>query len=236
MQGLIVIPAYNEEGSIARTIERVRAAHCTEHVVVVNDGSKDGTARVLDQLGVHHIDHVVNKGYVGALRTGMRHALDTGADYMMFIDADGQHDPNDIPRLREVALRPGGPDIVVGSRFVHDPSYKAPLGRKAGMVLFSHMTKWVAGRRVYDTTCGFKVLNRKTIELVHDKAFGDFHAEMLIFCIVAGLTVEEVPIVVAERETGTSMYGIAASLKYPFKTLAAIAKLYPAAKAYKKNA
>ncbi len=239
MKGLIVIPAYNEEANIARTILRVRDAEASEELLVVNDGSKDGTSRVLDELGVFHITHEKNKGYLGALRTGMNHARAKNYDYVVFFDADGQHDAGDLVRFREKLRAPTAPDIVTGSRFVPSadrshPDYKAPLGRKAGMLLFSHMTGWFSGQRIYDTTCGFKALTRRALDLVHDKEFGDFHAEMLIFCIVAGLRIEEIPVVVHERVAGDSMYDLAASLKYPFRTMKAIAKLYPAARRHRR--
>jgi glycosyltransferase involved in cell wall biosynthesis len=238
VKGLLVIPAYNEAANIGGTILCLRDAEVREEILVVNDGSNDGTAQILEGLGVLQITHEKNKGYLGALRTGMNYARAKDYDYVVFFDADGQHDAGDLVRFRDKLRASGGPDIVTGSRFVPGPGirrpvYRAPIGRKAGMVLFSHLTGWLSGQRIYDTTCGFKALTRRALDLVYDKEFGDFHAEMLIFCIIAGLRVEEIPVVVHERVAGDSMYDLAASLKYPFRTMRAIAKLYPAARRHK---
>jgi glycosyltransferase involved in cell wall biosynthesis len=228
MRGLVVIPAYNEEQNLGAVLDRVREAGGPEDVLVVDDGSKDGTARVARERGVTVVAHEVNRGYARGLQTGLRHALEHGYDYLVFLDADGQHDPRYLADLRARAIVDGGPDIVIGSRFIHESGYRAPLGRKLGMAVFSWLTL-VGGRRIHDTTSGFKLIKRRAIETLVGQPFNDFHAEMIIFSLLAGLRVEEVPIVVAERERGSSMYGALDAVKYPVKTLAAIARLIPEA-------
>jgi glycosyltransferase involved in cell wall biosynthesis len=233
-RGLISIPAYNEEANIGSVLDRVRAAQLTEDVLVVNDGSKDATAQIASAHGAHVVTHEVNRGYAAGLQTGMRYALDHGYDYLVFFDADGQHDPRYVPELRSRALAEGGPDIVIGSRFIQPSGYHAPLGRKLGMAVFSWLTL-LGGRRIHDTTSGFKLLRRSAIQILAGQSFNDFHAEMIIFSLLAGLRVEEVPITVAERESGTSMYTWLDSIKYPAKTLAAIALLIPQARRIKRK-
>ena len=230
MKGLIVIPAYNEADNIARVIGRVRDASAPEDLIVVNDGSRDGTRHVLERLGVRVVHHPVNLGYVRALQTGIRFARERDYDYLVFLDGDGQHDPRQIADLRARGLAEGGPDIVIGSRFVKAQGYRAPLGRRLGMWLFSSLTGVVGGQRIYDTTSGFKLLRRRALDLVVDQIYGDFHAEMIIFSLVAGLRIEEVPIRVAEREHGASMYNWLSSLAYPIKTVLAIAVLWAEAR------
>ena len=102
MRGLVVIPAYNEELNLPRVLERLRASQLVEDVVVVNDGSKDGTERVLRELGQEHLRHPINLGYVRAIQTGIRYAMQQGYDYAVFLDADGQHDPAAVPGLVKV--------------------------------------------------------------------------------------------------------------------------------------
>jgi glycosyltransferase involved in cell wall biosynthesis len=228
--GLIVIPAYNEERNIAKVLRAIRACGYPDDVVVVNDGSRDETLRVAAAEGARVISHPVNLGYVRALGTGIRFALDRGYPYVMFLDADGQHDPRQVADLKACALRDGGPDIVIGSRFVKDTGYDAPLGRKVGMLVFSYLTALVGGRRIYDTTCGFKLIKRRALSVLSQQLFGDFHSEMIIFSLIAGFTIEEVPVNVGEREFGTSMYGALSSLMYPFKTSLAICVLWLAAR------
>lgn len=225
-KGLIVIPAYNEEQNIARVLERVRAAGNDEEILVINDGSKDKTREVLESIGAKHVNHPVNLGYVRALQTGIRFAAERDYDYLIFIDGDGQHNPAEIRDLKTKGLADGGPDVVIGSRFIKDQGYKAPLGRKMGMLLFSWLTGVFGGKRIYDTTSGFKLLHRRAYALVCEQIYGDFHAEMIIFSLLAGLRIEEVPIVVAQREFGTSMYNWLSSLLYPIKTILAITVLW----------
>jgi glycosyltransferase involved in cell wall biosynthesis len=222
VKGLIVIPAFNEEARLPAVLERVRKSGVSEEVLVVNDGSADGTQRVIDELGVRHVKHPVNLGYAQALRTGIRYALDNGYDYAVFLDGDGQHDPGYVPDLRKAAYAESGADVVIGSRFVVDTGYHAPPARKLGMLLFSWVTGVVGGQRIYDTTSGFKLIKRRALELLAGQRFADFHSEMIVFILSAGLTVGEVPVKVAERESGTSMYDWKGALLYPLRTSVAI--------------
>lgn len=225
MRGLIVIPAYNEEQNLPRVLARLQSSRPAEDVVVVNDGSQDGTERMLRELGQPHLRHPINLGYVRAIQTGIRYAMQQGYDYAVFLDADGQHDPAAVPGLVEV-LRRGAADIVVGSRFVADTGYRAPLGRRLGMKVFSWVTALLGKQRVYDTTSGFKAIARRAFPVLVEQTFGDFHSETLLLCMLLGLRVSEVPIHVAERRHGVSMYGPIDAILYPLKTLVAILLVY----------
>ena len=177
-----------------------------------------------------YVSHPVNLGYVCALQTGIRFAREHAFDYILFIDADGQHDPHHIALLKSVGLAESGPDIVIGSRFVSERRYHGPLGRRLGMMLFSWLTARLAGKRIYDTTSGFKLIQRRVFPVMCERMIGDFHSEMIVFALLAGLKIEEVPIAVAERQHGVSMYGWLESLMYPIKTLLAISVLWPQAR------
>lgn len=225
VRGLVVIPAYNEEQNLPRVLERLRSAQLTQDVVVVNDGSRDGTERVLRQLGQRHLRHPINLGYVRAVQTGIRYALQNDYDYVVFLDADGQHDPAAVPSLVRV-LESGTADIVVGSRFVSDTGYRAPLGRRLGMKVFSWVTALLGRQRVFDTTSGFKAIARRAMPVLVEQTFGDFHSETLLLCMLLGLRVAEVPVQVAERRHGVSMYGPIDAVLYPLKTLVAILLVY----------
>ncbi|HWE28703.1 MAG TPA: glycosyltransferase family 2 protein [Polyangia bacterium] len=230
MNGLIVIPVFNEERNVGSVLARIRAARCVEPVLVVDDGSTDGTARAARAGGADVIAHPRNLGYAQALQTGIRFAVERAYDYLIFLDGDGQHDPGDVAALRACALANDGPDIVIGSRFVERSRYRAPPLRKVGMLLSSWLTAIVGGRRVYDTTSGFKLLRRRALALLSRHRFGDFHADMIIFSLVAGLSVREVPVHVSERQFGASMYTKLGSARYLVRTLTAIALVLPAAR------
>jgi glycosyltransferase involved in cell wall biosynthesis len=228
-RAVVVIPAYNEEESLPGVLRRLAESGQKHEVVVVDDGSRDRTAEVARAGGATVVAHGVNQGYKQALRTGMRYALDHGLDGVLFMDADGQHRPEYIGALVGRASEPDAPDVVIGSRFVQPRHYEGPLGRRIGMQFFSLLTAAASGRRIWDTTSGMKLLTRRALSIIVGEAFNDFHADMLVFCLVAGLKVVEVPIVVDERRAGTSMYKWTAAFTYPAKTLMKIAALYPRA-------
>jgi len=230
MKGLIIVPAYNEESSIYSVLEKIKRTCSEEDLIVIDDGSRDRTAEIVRQAGVACVSHPVNLGYVRGLQTGIFLADERHYDYLVFLDADGQHDPHDIAALKACAFGPERPDIVIGSRFISDKHYQAPMGRRLGMMLFSVLTRWFGGRRIYDTTSGFKLLRRRAFQLVSGQVLGDFHAEMIIFGLVAGLRIQEVPVVVSERTSGTSMYSWLQALLYPVKTILAILVLWPEAR------
>ncbi|MEK7867477.1 MAG: glycosyltransferase family 2 protein [Planctomycetota bacterium] len=226
MRGLIVLPSYNEGRSLGAVLARIAASGLTEDLLVVDDGSTDDTRQVLIETVTPFVRHPINLGYVRALQTGLRYANARGYDYLVFMDADGQHDPRHVASLKARGLAEGGPDIVIGSRFAGGGRYDAPLGRRVGMRFFSWLTRLIGGRRIHDTTSGFKLLRRRAFGIVMEQVLGDFHAEMLIHALRAGLRVEEVPVVVARREHGASMYDGVASLVYPLKTMLAICVMW----------
>ncbi len=226
MKGIIVIPAYNEAGNIGIVLRRLRDSGLPEDLLVVDDGSSDGTRDVLEREAVRFIRHPLNLGYVRALQTGLRYASQHDYDYLVFMDADGQHNPAYVADLKARGLVDGGPDIVIGSRFVGGARYDAPLGRRLGMLFFSWLTGVVGTKRIHDTTSGFKLLRRRAFDIVIDQILGDFHAEMIIYSLLAGLRIEEVPVLVGQRRHGVSMYNWFSSLVYPLKTLIAISVLW----------
>src|SRR5207248_1400603 len=123
-----------------------------QDVLVVDDGSRDGTEQVLREAGQPHLRHPINLGYVRALQSGVRFALRRGYGYVVTLDADGQHDPAEVPAL---VAGLAGADVVVGSRFVLPTGYRAPFWRRQGMRVFSAVTALLGGQRIYDTTSGF---------------------------------------------------------------------------------
>jgi glycosyltransferase involved in cell wall biosynthesis len=224
MPGIVVIPAFNEERNLAGVLARLLATPHAGTVVVVDDGSADRTEEVARARGAIVLRHLTNLGYAQALQTGLTYALRVGAEYCITLDADGQHDPAQIERLVARAQDTDRPHIVIGSRFL-DSRYHGPFGRRVGMRLFSHLTRLGGGRRLFDTTSGFKLMTRSAMQALVTLSTGDLHSEMIIYSLLRGMRVAEVPINVAEREHGQSMYDLFSSLVYPVKTVVAIALL-----------
>lgn len=224
MQGLIIIPAYNEAGSIQRVLENVK--HHIPHsvdVVVVNDCSKDETVEEVKKAGIPCLDLPCNLRYTGALKTGLQYGLKKEYDWFAFMDADGQHRPEDMRALIE-NFESNGADLMVGSRWLDpSPEQKSSSGRRAGMLFFSWLTEKLTGKVFTDTTNGMKILNRSIAAELCSHNFGDFHAETLIYLSDRGYKIEEHPITVEDRTTGESMYSFRDVLFYPAKNLILIA-------------
>jgi glycosyltransferase involved in cell wall biosynthesis len=212
-RGLIVVPAYNEIASLADVVAAIRTAS-KQDLLVVDDGSTDGTATWLRDAGVPHVRHLFNLGYGAALETGMLFALRHGYQYAVFLDGDGQHDPAELGSLVDALA--AGADLVIGSRYLAGYSGQ-PAARRLGSIVFSWLTA-IGGQRVFDTTSGFKALSRETMARTLEGQFGDYHAEFLYHLIATGARIREVPIHAGQRRAGRSMYGLLGACYYPLKT------------------
>lgn len=215
---LILIPAYNEEKTITNVLNGLRRAVPEFDRVIVNDGSKDATSMIMEQQGEKQLLLPCNLGYGLALQTGLKYALKCGYDVVISIDADGQHKPDDVPRLL-AALNESDADLAIGSRYSGGRPYTGPLGRRLGQTLFSHLTRLLTGQRIYDTTSGFKALRASACEAIVHGTFLDFHTETLVRLVLLGFKIVEVDISVKERTFGQSMYSPISAFEYPLKTL-----------------
>ena len=191
---VVAIPAYNEEKTIAKVI--LQTQRCVDKVVVCDDGSKDMTAEIAEKLGAEVIRHERNMGYGAAIQSLFRRARELNADVMVTLDADGQHDPSEIPVLVEPVLE-GKADIVVGSRFLGDLEKRdnVPRYRRLGIKAITRLTSAASSLGLSDAQCGFRVYGRKALEDLglFENGMG-VSAEVLIEAKKHGLTVVEVPI------------------------------------------
>lgn len=215
---LVAVPAYNEEATIHKVVSRIHESMPDFDLMVVNDGSRDGTRRILEGLGVVTATHLCNLGYARAIQTAIKYALACDYDTLITLDADGQHHPEQVLELYAESLNRGW-DVLIGSRYVGTKDYShSPLGRRLGMQVFSLLVKLASGQRVYDTSSGLKVMGRSVFEPLAQSLFVDFHAEAIVYLIRLGYRVGEYPITAAERTQGQSMYSFLSHLKYPLKT------------------
>lgn len=215
---MIVIPAHNEEKTIAAVIAGLRQDAPEFDRIVVDDGSSDATAEVVAGLGEKQLRLIQNVGYGHALQTGMKYALLRGYDIIVSMDADGQHQPKDVRQL-VVALQESGADLVIGSRFCDGSSYNTPIDRRLGQLLFSHLTYLLLKQRIYDTSSGFKAIRADACRAIVNGSFMDFHIESIVQLRLSNFKIFETPIKVQERTHGRSMHSLASVFQYPLKTI-----------------
>ena len=216
---LVMMPAYNEERNIRPSIETVRRDAPYADVVVVDDGSHDQTARVAAEAGATVITLPVNLGIFDAIHTAFIYAHRMGYVAAVQVDADGQHQPSEIPVILGPVLA-GQADVVIGSRYLEDRGYRTPLSRRMGMLLFANVTSWLIGRRVTDTTCGFRAYSREAIAaFAQETGVEALDAVGLVILGRAGYRILEVPATVHTRLTGKSSINFVRSIVYPFNGL-----------------
>jgi len=185
---LAVIPAYNEQERIAPVIAGVRA-HVP--VLVVDDGSRDGTAALAEASGAAVLRQIPNQGKGAALRAGFRRALDEGYEAVITLDADGQHAPDEIPRFLE-AYTQSGADLIIGARdFAGMPPVRR-VSNTLGTLLFS----WALGQHIPDNQSGYRLLSRRLMDSVLSSAEQgfEFEVEMITVCVTEGYRLAWVPI------------------------------------------
>lgn len=193
----IIIPACNEGPSLGTLLPKIRARLPESEVIVVNDGSTDNTDDVCREHGVTVINHPYNMGNGAAVKTGVRAA---SGNILVFMDADGQHDPDDIPGL--LKLLSGGYDMVVGSRSAQS---QAGIGRMGANYLYNRLASWIVNRNVADLTSGFRVARSdKFREFLHLLPNGfSYPTTSTMSFFRAGYAVGYLPIT-ARKRTGKS--------------------------------
>lgn len=202
---LIVIPAWNETATIAHVLGEISTHLPSWDLVVVSDGSTDGTGHLVRSLGVTVLDLPFNLGVGGAMRAGFSYALRHGYTHALQLDADGQHDPAEVDKLVDT-WRTTGADIVIGARFAGSGDYTVKGPRKWAMKLLSAVLSRVCRSRLTDTTSGFKLMGPRALELFAANYPAEYlgdTVEALVMAARAGLTVEQVPVVMRERAGGT---------------------------------
>lgn len=221
--GLIIIPAYNEEENIRQVLAEIAQHNPGLDVLVVNDHSRDRTSAIAREMGAQVIDLPCNLGYGGAVQAGFRYAREFQYDFCIQLDGDGQHDPSYIPRLVQEITRTEA-DVVLGSRFLGKANYRIPAIRRLGMRFFGAVVRLSTGKRVTDPTTGYQALNARAIRfLANDNYPTDYpDADTLIVLNYAGFKVKEVPVVMRQRMAGVSMHANWKSIYYVIKMCLAI--------------
>ena len=220
---LVLMPAHNEAESIGLTLSRIRENLPEARAVVINDYSSDDTTAAAERAGAAVVELPWNLGYGGAVQTGFKYALAHGFDYVIQMDADGQHDPASARALLAPVLA-GEADVAIGSRFLGRADYSIPLPRRLGMRVFGAIVTFVTRHHFSDPTSGFQALNRRAMEFfARDNYPSDFpDADTIILLSLAGFRVREVPVTMRARVVGTSMHSNLSAFYYVTKMLLSI--------------
>jgi glycosyltransferase involved in cell wall biosynthesis len=218
---LIVIPCYNEEEALPfllRDLDLViRSSPHRIKTLVVNDCSKDQTARIARNAGVGVLDLSNNLGIGGAVQAGLKYAHANRFDYAVQMDGDGQHPPSELEKLIQTALDTGA-DIVIGSRFITGEGFQSSFIRRLGIRYFYAVNRLLTRKRIHDSTSGFRLLGSKAIALATRYYPDDYpEPESLVMFAKSGLEVREVPVCMRHRQGGKSSICTLSSLYYWLK-------------------
>mgnify|MGYP002514858401 FL=1 len=211
---VVIIPTYNEKENITAIINAVFSQQHDFHILIIDDGSPDGTANIVKDMMTKYTDELFlierqgKQGLGTAYLTGFKWALEHGYDYVFEMDADFSHDPDDLIRLLDACVDEGA-DLAIGSRYVSGVNVvNWPMGRVLMSYFASVYVRLVTGMDIKDTTAGFKCYSRKVLEAidldnVHLKGYG-FQIEMKFTTWKLGFKIKEVPIIFTDRKQGSS--------------------------------
>jgi glycosyltransferase involved in cell wall biosynthesis len=222
LERIAIVPALNEEETVGRVIDEIRAFDPGFDIVVVDDGSVDRTAGVAADRGAFVLRLPFNLGIGGAMQTGYRFAFERSYDIAVQIDGDGQHDPRQLPAILAPVLS-GEADLCVGSRFTGDSEFRSSFTRRLGIKIFAAVVSAVVRQKVTDTTSGFRAVNRRGIALFASDYPHDYpEVEATVMCVKHKLRLREVPVAMRERGGGSSSITAVRSVYYMTKVMLAI--------------
>lgn len=206
---LLIIPAYNEEENIEKTYSEIIKYNKKKNnhydVIVINDGSKDKTEDILKLNNIPHINLIHNLGIGGAVQTGYKYALENDYDIAVQFDGDGQHDINYVKDMVKPIID-GKADFVIGSRFVKKISkFQTTHARRIGINIISFFIKLFTGKKIYDTTSGFRACNKDIIKMFANGYVTEYPEPITTVQVLKNkYRLEEIPVEMKERTGGVS--------------------------------
>ncbi len=224
MKCLAIIPALNESASIENIIREIRLAQPAFDLVVVDDGSQDGTTSVARANGVRVLPLPFNLGIGGAVQAGFMYAHENDFDIAVQIDGDGQHDPSEIGKIL-APIMANAADVVVGSRYLNDHTFGHAVHRRFLIRVFALLVTLATGKRFTDTSSSFRAYNRRAIRICADDYPQGFleSVESLVSLSRYRLQIVEVPVTIRQRSTGSTSLSLGRTMAYSIKVTIAIA-------------
>lgn len=222
MKILAIIPAFNEEKTIGQVIKDIKKEFLKYDILVINDGSLDKTHSVARSKKIFLIDLPFNLGIGTAIQTGFIYAQNNNYDIAFQIDADGQHIAKEIKKIVEPILS-NKADVVIGSRFYQKTSLQSSFARRVGILIFQIIHQLFLGRKITDSTSGFRAYNKKAIKFLAQYYPEDYpEPEAIIMLIKNNFKIIEVSVKMQSRKTGTSSINSLRAIYYMIKVLLAI--------------
>lgn len=222
MKCLIIIPAYNEAGNIEKVINNLTENYPQYGYIIINDGSTDNTKEICVRNQYQVLNLPVNVGIGGAVQTGYRYAFENNYDAAVQIDGDGQHDVAYLDEMLKI-LESGRAEVVIGSRFMERQGFQSSYTRRIGINFLSVLGWLLTGVRIKDVTSGYRLVNKKFIRIFAEDYPADYpEPEALVIAAVHGGKIVEYPVIMRERENGTSSINLKKSVYYMIKVTLAM--------------
>lgn len=222
MKTLVIIPCYNEQDSIVRVIDNLKNNAPEVDYLIINDCSTDGTEKILKKNGYNYINNPINLGIGGGVQAGYKYAAQYDYDIAVQMDGDGQHDPKYLAKVI-APVEKGEMDMAIGSRFIEKEGFQTSFMRRFGINIISTLILILTGKRIKDTTSGFRACNRKLIEFFAANYADDYpEPEAIMACLASGYKVGEVAVVMEERQGGVSSIRSLKSAYYMIKVCLAL--------------
>lgn len=222
MKKLIIIPAYNESECIEATVRDIMENAEDFDYVIINDCSTDNTREICEKNGFNIVNLPINLGIGGAVQTGYMYAMEYGYDVAVQVDGDGQHNPKFLRVMAEY-LETHDVDMVIGSRFIEKEGFQSSALRRFGIEYFTKLIKLCTGKIITDPTSGLRMAGKKVIRLFADCYPTDYpEPESTVAALNNGCKIDEIPVVMRERQGGVSSITMKKSVYYMIKVTLAI--------------
>lgn len=217
MKKLVIIPAFNEEGNLEKTIHDIKENAPEFDYVIVNDCSTDATLDICRKHGYSYLNLPVNLGIGGAVQTGYRYAYYHGYDIAVQFDGDGQHSARYLEEMVK-SMKETDSDMVIGSRFIDKKGFQSSTLRRAGIRYFTTLIKLLTGKKITDPTSGMRMVNRKLLKKFTEDYPKDYpEPESVVTILAEKCRVTEIPVVMNERREGVSSISLRKSIYYMIK-------------------
>ena len=222
MKKIIIIPAYNEEENIERTVNAIQKSAQGFDYVIINDCSTDNTRKICEEKEFNIVNLPINLGIGGAVQTGYKYAYENGYDVAVQVDGDGQHDPEFLNTMADYLIE-HQVDMVIGSRFIEKKGFQSSITRRMGIQFSSKLIKVLTGKKITDPTSGLRMIGRNVMEIFSEDYPRDYpEPESIVAVLRKNMKIEEIPVVMLERQGGVSSISPKKSIYYMIKVTLAI--------------